>query len=168
MTRQSVCISFLGSDYFDIAKPYRWMIRACPPLMKLEKHRKIQIHLRKFLSDVETPRCRGGVRVASACVEKTFFRGLPWRVDSKALNTSKLFFYMDRIRTAPNTNSNMHEISLTLSLLNVRVEYKLLVLCVTLNSACDDIFFWKGSEAENTSTLLSTWIAALVTFSIKI
>ena len=49
----------------------------------------------------------------------------------------------NEIRKAPkNTNSNM-KISLTLSLLNVKVEYELLVLCVTLESACDDIFLLK-------------------------
>ena len=56
---------------------------------------------------------------------------------------------MDRIRKAPNTNSNMHEISPTLSLLNVEVEYDLLVLCVALNSACDDIFLLKRFQSVN-------------------
>ena len=46
----------------------------------------------------------------------------------------------NEIRKAPkNTNSNM-KISLTLSLLNVKVEYELLVRCVTLESACENIF----------------------------
>ena len=35
------------------------------------------------------------------------------------------------------------KISLTLSLLNVKVEYELLVRCVTLESACENIFLLK-------------------------
>ena len=39
------------------------------------------------------------------------------------------------------------KISLTLSLLNVKVEYELLVYCVTLKNACDDIFLLKRFQS---------------------
>ena len=35
------------------------------------------------------------------------------------------------------------QISLTLSLFNVKVDYELLVPCVTLENACDNIFLLK-------------------------
>ena len=65
------------------------------------------------------------------------------------------------IGTAPkNTNSNMKN-SLTLSLLHVKVEYELLVLCVTLKSACNDIFLLERFQSGKYVNA----VAALMTFS---
>ena len=55
------------------------------------------------------------------------------------------------------------KISLTLSLLNDKMEYELLVLFVTLKrqSTCDDIFLLKRSR-NGIKTLLLIWIVALI------
>ena len=59
------------------------------------------------------------------------------------------------------------KISLTLRLLNVKVKYELLVLCVALNSACDDIFLLKRFQSGKYVNAVAdmTWIAALMPFS---
>ena len=105
------------------------------------------------------------------CCAFNFRKWILW--SCKTMNDRDLPATNEIRKAAKNTNSNM-KISLTLSLLNVKVEYELLVLCgvktffiaLPWRVLVMTFFFWKGkgSKAENISALLLTWIAALVTF----